>query len=607
MNSIKRFILTKSRTMDERRYTPELVVSENLTFSIPLYQRLFAWGEKQVLGLMNDLHEHFEQGDSPYYLGMLSCIANKGHYDLIDGQQRFTIMTLMGIVLRDYCPSWNAFIDGGKRVSFIARTKDKEYLASKIGGDSATPEPNIKMESAINVIKDYMADPEVFKSDEERKIYAERAFKYLSFYFSILPNEYLNEPTSLNKYFEAMNAHGKSLEQHEILKVELMRGEKEKEELTRIWNAVSELDHPIIKRHYDDEPIDSYRQSFREAIYLCRNGEYERAFQYCITSYDNENNDTIGAIEAKKPEPAVPLNLGEVNERSIISFPDFLLLVLDINLGLGGKYAFYRKDLLTAFKENAIQDKKHFYYDMLYCRLLLDYYIITKEDGKYGNKYEILYKDGSDYENPLPKKSVIQYQSMLYVSQTPIYEWLKPLLVQLMTREPENCTELLNWLKNNDDEYRQLPKDVEEMSYRNRVDRYWFWRLDYYLWERKDEYFKNVEEREIVDEYVFRANRSIEHLHPQHQDNNVEWDENEVHTFGNLAMISQSFNSEQSDDPVTVKFARILDQANNHNLQSIKMYKMYLDAEKTPGGWTADKMHKHQKEMFELLKNSYVR
>ena len=72
-------------------------------------------------------------------------------------------------------------------------------------------------------------------------------------------------------------------------------------------------------------------------------------------------------------------------------------------------------------------------------------------------------------------------------------------------------------------------------------------------------------------------------------------------------MISQSFNSEQSDDPVTVKFARILDQANNRRLESIKMYKMFLEAERTPGGWTVEKKKVHQSEMIELLKKSYNR
>ncbi|MBS7364745.1 MAG: DUF1524 domain-containing protein, partial [Paludibacteraceae bacterium] len=84
-----------------------------------------------------------------------------------------------------------------------------------------------------------------------------------------------------------------------------------------------------------------------------------------------------------------------------------------------------------------------------------------------------------------------------------------------------------------------------------------------------------------------------------------EWDDEDIHSFGNLAMISQSFNSQQSDDPVTVKFARITDQAHNHALQSIKMYLMYLDAKKSPSEWNVDVKNSHQKKMFELLQKSF--
>lgn len=41
--------------MNTYRYTPEKIVEEKLYFSIPLYQRLFSWGEEQVIGLLYDL------------------------------------------------------------------------------------------------------------------------------------------------------------------------------------------------------------------------------------------------------------------------------------------------------------------------------------------------------------------------------------------------------------------------------------------------------------------------------------------------------------------------------------------------------------------------
>ena len=109
----------------------------------------------------------------------------------------------------------------------------------------------------------------------------------------------------------------------------------------------------------------------------------------------------------------------------------------------------------------------------------------------------------------------------------------------------------------------------------------------------------------IVEDYVFKANRSIEHVHPQNQDHNSEWGEDAVNSFGNLALISQSFNSQQSNDSVTVKFARIADQADNSKLESIKMYRIYLDANGTAAGWNEEASRKHQEAMYDVLKKSY--
>lgn len=583
--------------MNTYRYTPEKIVEEKLYFSIPLYQRLFSWGEEQVKGLLYDLKNHFDpdlDNGTPYYLGMLSCIKSGNHYDLIDGQQRFTIMTLLAIVLRDYYKEWSGFLDDGKRLRFISRTKDNEYLTAVIHGQAKVFDPNRKMEEGKKLISDFMVSN--FLSDNMREAFAKSVYYRMSFFFSELPLSYTNNPASLNKYFEAMNARGKGLEQHEILKVRLMQGEENKEHLTRIWNAVCDLNCPVIKRNEKDLE-DNYRSKYKQAIDLCRNHRFNEAFDLCESSYDSEDNNEIGDIEAEQQD--FKQSYTETGERSFITFPEFLMMVIDIYLNLSGSYSFYRTELLKIYDSHTISDKQDFYNQLLFYRLLLDYYIVHKEGDKTANKYGIVFKEGSSVE------ALKQYQSMLYVSQTPFYNWLKPVLERLHNEHVHDTNELLLWIKKIDNALHTLPEDVNEMAYDNGIDRYWFWRLDYYLWERKEEYFTTEEERQIVDEYVFRANRSIEHLHPQNQDNNDNWEKVDIHSFGNLAMISQSFNSQQSDDPVTVKFARIMDQAHNHALQSIKMYLMYLDAEKSPSGWKVNIKNDHQTKMYDLLVKSY--
>lgn len=588
--------------MNTHRYTPELIVKDEtrLCFNIPLYQRLFAWGEEQVKGLLFDLKEHFEMTapDEPYYLGLLSCIGKDNIYDLIDGQQRFTVMTLLAIVLRCYDNRWNDFLDKGRRLNFIARPKDREYLMAAIGNmTEQASEPNERMASALNVITRFMEKE--FDTDDNRRGFAANTFERLSFFFSVLPIEYLNDPMSLNKYFEAMNVGGKGLEQHEILKVQLMRSQSDQEKLTRIWNCVSEMGRFVIKKR-EECSEDEYRKAYIEAIHLCRNGNYEDALNRCESSYDSMDDVEIGMIAAEKRDARK--NYSEESEdQAILTFPEFLMLILDIHLQLNGSYSFYRTNLLTAFRDHPIEDVHSFYNTLLFYRLLFDYYIITKEESPSGNRYELISRLGDDFE----VDCVRQYQSMLYVSNTPYYNWLKPLLTHLASTPVQSASELLTLIKSIDNSIRDFPSSVENLAYDNGPDRYWFWRLDYYLWENKKQFFKNAIDQEIVGDYVFRANRSLEHLHPQHQDNNEEWTKECVHSFGNLAMISQSFNSQQSDDPVTVKFARISDQAHNHALQSIKLYRMYLDAKGNPDGWTIEKMKTHKQEMFELLSRTY--
>lgn len=583
--------------MNTYRYTPEKIVEEKLIFSIPLYQRLFSWGEEQVKGLLYDLKNHFDSdldNGTPYYLGMLSCIKSGNHYDLIDGQQRFTVMILLAIVLRNYYEKWNGFLDSGKRLRFMSRTKDNEYLTAVINRQVEILDPNRKMEDGKKIIFDFMVSQ--FSSDDMRESFAKSAYTRMSFFFSELPLSYASNPASLNKYFEAMNAGGKGLEQHEILKVKLMQGEENKVHLTQIWNAVCDLNRPVIKRNEKDLE-EGYRSKYMQAIELCRNHRFNEAFELCESSYDTEDNNEIGDIEAKQQD--FRQSFIETGERSFITFPEFLMMVIDIYLNLSGSYSFYRKELLKIYESHPIPDKQDFYNQLLFYRLLLDYYIVYKEGDENTNKYDIVFKEGASAE------ALKQYQSMLYVSQSPFYNWLKPVLERLHNETVRDTDELLLWIKEIDNSLHPLPRDVNEMTYDNGIDRYWFWRLDYYLWERKEDYFKTEEEKQIVEEYVFRANRSIEHLHPQHQENNDIWGDDDIHSFGNLAMISQSFNSQQSDDPVTVKFARIKDQAHNHTLQSIKMYLMYLDAEKSPLGWKVDIKNKHQDKMYDLLKKSY--
>lgn len=90
------------------------------------------------------------------------------------------------------------------------------------------------------------------------------------------------------------------------------------------------------------------------------------------------------------------------------------------------------------------------------------------------------------------------------------------------------------------------------LKYGNEI-RYWFYRLEYYLWrDREQSKFKdeNFGENTIVflsiaNNFYFRNLNSVEHFQPQSEPNEKWWlkNPNEMDAFGNLALISGSFNS----------------------------------------------------------------
>ena len=498
---------------------------------------------------------------------------------------------LLGIKFQEHDNRWSNFLAEGNRLTFKARSKDTEYIKSLINNSSDVAEKNEKMDCGIQAIHNFL-DKE-FEDETARETFAQRVYNHLSFFFSELPEQYAQHPESLNKYFEAMNNSGKGLEQHEILKVDLMRGEENQVHLTKIWNLVSEMNRPLIK-YIENTTEDEYRNKYIDAIRSCRDGRYEEALSLCEDLTDNNSEVTLESIEAKRHDFATIVGH---SERSILSFPDFLRLNFDIYNKVEASYSFYREELLNIFKMDSIANKQNFYHQLLFTRLLMDYYFISKEGNETITRYNMLFNAGEQ------KEALTQYQSMLYVS-TAFYRWMRPMLELLISKPSESTNQLLDWLKEIDNSLHPLPTNTEELSF-GKVDRYYFWRLDYYLWEKRDAYFKHEEDRMIVKDYVFKANRSIEHVHPQNQDHNSEWGEDAVNSFGNLALISQSFNSQQSNDSVTVKFARIEDQADNAKLESIKMYRIYLDAKRTLDGWDEKAREKHEEEMYNLLKKSY--
>ena len=591
--------------MNNNKYTPETI---DKSFVIPLYQRLFSWDITEVAQLLNDLYNSFCENDkSPYYIGVLTVYkgASDSKYSLVDGQQRFTVLNLFGIAF-----GWKEFLksDEDFRLSFFARKDDQDYLVRKIDGrnqEAVGDYVNEKMEVALKFIENFVASPERNNIDSFKEYVKTKA----TFFLSELPDSY--SVHDLNRYFEAMNEAGKGLENHEILKVQLLRtaSEDQKEEYTKIWNVVSEMDRCII-RQKEGELKKDYRERNIKAI--VGDSLLLKELKVEINSKDRARISEIKA-NSKRPEESS----FEIGEKAILSFSDFLLQVLWICLQQkernNATTFFNRFNLLETFDRYLINGESRlslhtFFKNLLDYRIMFDYFIIrlNNQDNRNTN-YSLNMIDSSKGQSSNlddVKKSLIHYQSMLNVSTLP-YNWLTPILERLQENCEISIDELLCSIKIWDNQ-KQLESSMNtsiSLNYPD-INRYWFWRLDFYLWEHKERHFsENL--IKIANNYIFRSNRSIEHAAPQNpkRESKFRLEGEYLDSFGNLAMISSGQNSSLRNESFEVKRAHVesfINESVGGSIESLKMLSLYKYST-----WNVENLKEHHNEMISILIDSF--
>lgn len=166
-----------------------------------------------------------------------------------------------------------------------------------------------------------------------------------------------------------------------------------------------------------------------------------------------------------------------------------------------------------------------------------------------------------------------------------------------------------------------LDKDTQEIPNLDQgtaTPHYWFYRLEYYLWKySKIEYSleNNVKLKEIkldnktfdyvASSFYFRSLNSIEHV--QAQSKAQEWGDNadKIDNFGNLALISSSFNSSLNNQDTQDKYLDLQKYINKDSVISLKLWLIYALSKKDQSKWTFEKAKEHKNQMLEVLKNSF--
>lgn len=595
--------------------TPKEIVGKGLFYSIPIYQRLFEWNTDNIVTLMEDLKKEFTQtgGQGDYYIGMLTSTKDN---ELVDGQQRFTAMMLLGCVLQKYYDGWNVFIinNGRPRLAFSSRPSDQSFLLSLIeqNGEESQSSKNIKMQNGYNQILEFLEKDDNFHDDGERESFAGYVFEHLSFFISNLPQGY--GPKDLNKYFERINTTGKNLEQHEILKVKLLSNLGENiDKYMLLWNKLVDVDTLLIRRKNDEGVSEIKRNALRANIDIIFSNNL-------INGLNDNFHDNALSINDIEMSPISPKSERETNSESkcAISFPYLLLQVLyrklEGKIDCSIKDFFNPSNLLSIFEEYLPfsgvkvnkEEIKDFMERLFRARLALDICFVRPTDYGY-------YLDLNMDEEIESAKALKMFESMLYVSSSNYtnYRWFNWLMDKVDEFGIPDANALYVYLKEKADKEFELPK-LEELTYQG-DNRYWFWRLDFHIWlNRKAIFEKNSKALRVADNYIFKRNRSIEHIAPQTPMSNstLKWEDTDEDTklrddFGNLVMISQGLNSSLRNESYEVKRAHVESYCNGSKSGSIESLKLLAAYEEFPNQWTKETIKKHGEKMYKLLTESY--
>ncbi len=598
-------------------------------YIIPIYQRNYEWKQPQITQLIKDIEDARTRtgGESKnYYIGSLVVAKRKdGSFEVIDGQQRLTTLTILKRCLENILDIQHSDIN----LSFEHRASAENAL----NNDKDPKDPAILggFKDVKNALIKEIQDIDNFKEYLDKNVFILR---------TIVP-----EHTDLNHYFEIMNTRGEQLEKHEIVKARLMQvlPEEEQKTFAVVWDACSDMSRFAISGFKGGELREklfgselTYIPTFSNVKEHLDNNKTSQSGEESKTGKSEGEKNTIkkilsgNSVESEKYD-----NEDEGKLASIIDFPNFLMHVLRIYKdGKKENYPLDEKFLLSSFEtllsvsneEEKREIVSGFMDTLIKCRFLFDYYILKsdyrkEEDGRWAilkpahsDKKTIYGKNtfGSDDSD----RKLILLQSMFHVSFTArnykdwLFESLKWLMINFNDISKvnfENELERIAFKFYNEKSSKEL-----SLTYPN-IEHYILNYLDYkilsvyekdktdetgrYIFPDKDKRDENYEQfLKALNEFQFFNRSSVEHYYPQKAVN--PWGDSILDNLGNLCLIGHSNNSLLSNREPSEKRNRVLERLKTKTAESAKQLVMMMYK-----NWTEENAKDHYDKMMVLLEN----
>lgn len=576
-------------------------------YIIPLYQRNYAWGKEQIEALIQDIYEAYEKDkNSNYYIGSLVVLRrHNGDYEVIDGQQRLTTLSLLTKILG---------ITKTPVLYYESRPEVEEFFAEFYESADNTCKTMKPQTHYLRKAVEYIKEAKVLVGGEEKPFMdlGNGIQDYIKNNVILVKTE-IPEDTDVATYFEIMNNRGEQLQKHEILKARLMNALESKyhDEFNLIWTACSTMDRPIQQCFNAEDRRRYFGDEYNEFVFSELSDSSEEVTE--------DGGCTINDIlKGGGNLPSNSNNNGSVGDynsvNSIIDFSNFLMHIMKLYANGSDKVRLNEKYMLEdagqLFPEGVTAEDANKFLQLLFkIRTLFDRYVVKIKPGESDDdfswvmyrpqKYEYNQKESVKYNlftfgDPSLQDQLIKAQSMLQVTyRQRIYKnWLQDLLSYLKEQKC-NLSEIdgngiLNHLHGfMEKQYKGLEIDFDEM-YKKGVNTPHFLLnfIDYLYWLKKDDYG--------INDFDFRYWNSVEHHLARNYAKDKGIGDDIADCLGNLFLISKSANSRLSDRSVSEKIERFKDRNMGANRQII--YQLTKSK-----GWGKTEIEKHYDELVELL------
>lgn len=138
------------------------ILTEQICYKIPPYQRPYSWEKENVQQLLDDIWDAYTDGDreKEYFIGSLITIEREKdrRYDVVDGQQRLTTLNLILARFRDRISDEAAKAELGKRI----------LPRNVLTGEAETPRLSLRAKDQGFFRKHILETQPIVQADRER-------------------------------------------------------------------------------------------------------------------------------------------------------------------------------------------------------------------------------------------------------------------------------------------------------------------------------------------------------------------------------------------------------------------------------------------------------